>query len=108
MTRPLKHWLYSHRDNPYPSRHDKMELVKLSQMTLTQVSNWFANARRRLKNAVRGEDIPWSRRIKVYNKFAEGNAELFSIASSDEEGFQSETDIADIEEEDEQQQQQQQ
>lgn len=71
-----------------------MELVKTSQMSLTQVSNWFANARRRLKNTVQGEGISWSRRIQAYNDFAEGNAELFSIPSSEEEGEGEDEDLS--------------
>ncbi|ESN99585.1 hypothetical protein HELRODRAFT_84083, partial [Helobdella robusta] len=45
MSGPLKQWLYRHRDTPYPSRAEKLELSCQSNMTLTQVSNWFANAR---------------------------------------------------------------
>ena len=45
----LKAWLYEHRKNPYPSKGEKVMLAILTKMTLTQVSTWFANARRRLK-----------------------------------------------------------
>ncbi|XP_025076650.1 iroquois-class homeodomain protein irx-1-like isoform X3 [Pomacea canaliculata] len=83
MTRPLKHWLLKHRDNPYPSKAEKLELVSSSQMTLTQVSNWFANARRRLKNTVKQPDLTWASRIKLYNSCVQGNAELFSLGSDD-------------------------
>lgn len=83
MTRPLKQWLLRHRDNPYPSKAEKLDLVAQSQMTLTQVSNWFANARRRLKNTVKQPDLTWASRIQLYNSCVEGNAELFSIASDD-------------------------
>ncbi|XP_076459059.1 uncharacterized protein LOC143292545 isoform X2 [Babylonia areolata] len=83
MTRPLKQWLIRHKDNPYPSKAEKMELVAKSQMTLTQVSNWFANARRRLKNTVKQPDLSWASRIRLYNSCVEGNAELFSIGSDD-------------------------
>ncbi|KAH9498787.1 hypothetical protein Btru_005141 [Bulinus truncatus] len=85
MTRPLKQWLVKHRENPYPSKQEKIELVKTSRMSMTQVSNWFANARRRLKNTVRGENVSWARRIKDYNQFAEGNAERLNFSSSDED-----------------------
>lgn len=96
MTRPLKQWLYHHRDNPYPSKSEKQMLASQSQMTLTQVSNWFANARRRLKNTVKGSEMTWARRIKLYNNCLEGNQERLSISSEDEgslkgsemEGFQ--------------------
>ena len=42
MTRPLKLWLYRHRENPYPSKSEKLELVKTSQMSLTQVQSQHA------------------------------------------------------------------
>lgn len=93
MTRPLKLWLVKHRDHPYPSKSEKIELVKVSRMTMTQVSNWFANARRRLKNTVRGDNFTWAKRIKAYNKFAEGNVELLSVPSSDEDWDSHDDDI---------------
>ena len=52
MVRPLKQWLLRHRHNPYPTKAEKVELAVGSHMSLVQVSNWFANARRRLKNVV--------------------------------------------------------
>ena len=90
MARPLKHWLYKHRDNPYPTKTDKLSLAMSSQMTLTQVSNWFANARRRLKNTVRDPELNWESRIKLYNSCVEGNQELLSIDSEDSSGSQCE------------------
>lgn len=123
MARPLKHWLYKHRDNPYPTKTEKVLLALGSQMTLVQVrraeqkkkkgsagemkeespqrlrveaescpltcvasvqvSNWFANARRRLKNTVRQPDLSWALRIKLYNKYIQGNAERLSVCSDD-------------------------
>lgn len=38
MARPLKQWLYKHRDNPYPTKTEKILLALGSQMTLVQVS----------------------------------------------------------------------
>ncbi|GFS15273.1 homeobox protein Mohawk-like [Elysia marginata] len=66
-------------------RHRLCSLAEIHSLRDREVSNWFANARRRLKNTVQGEGISWSRRIQAYNDFAEGNAELFSIPSSEEE-----------------------
>ncbi|CAG5897074.1 unnamed protein product [Menidia menidia] len=83
MARPLKHWLYKHRDNPYPTKTEKVLLALGSHMTLVQVSNWFANARRRLKNTVRQPDLSWALRIKLYNKYIQGNAERLSVCSGD-------------------------
>uniref|UniRef100_A0A3Q2TNU6 Mohawk homeobox b n=1 Tax=Fundulus heteroclitus TaxID=8078 RepID=A0A3Q2TNU6_FUNHE len=85
MARPLKHWLYKHRDNPYPTKTEKVLLALGSHMTLVQVSNWFANARRRLKNTVRQPDLSWALRIKLYNKYIQGNAERLSVCSDDTE-----------------------
>ena len=48
-TATLKAWLRQHIKNPYPSKVDKIMLAIITRMTLTQVSTWFANARRRLK-----------------------------------------------------------
>ncbi|XP_070701761.1 homeobox protein Mohawk-like [Pempheris klunzingeri] len=98
MARPLKHWLYKHRDNPYPTKTEKVLLALGSHMTLVQVSNWFANARRRLKNTVRQPDLSWALRIKLYNKYIQGNAERLSVCSddtdSDDEECPSQTPIS--------------
>src|SRR6201996_5809389 len=48
-TSVLKAWLYEHIKNPYPTKGEKIMLAIITKMTLTQVSTWFANARRRLK-----------------------------------------------------------
>ena len=54
-TSTLKAWLYEHRKNPYPTKGEKIMLAIITKMTLTQVSTWFANARRRLKKENKGE-----------------------------------------------------
>lgn len=61
-TAPLKDWLHNHKKNPYPSKQDKLALAMLTQMTLTQVSTWFANARRRLKKENKMTWSPQNRR----------------------------------------------
>ncbi|XP_067108969.1 homeobox protein Mohawk-like [Osmerus mordax] len=78
MARPLKLWLYQHRDNPYPTKTEKLLLALASHMTLVQVSNWFANARRRLKNTVRQPDLSWALRIQLYEQLTQGSAERLS------------------------------
>lgn len=45
----LKRWLDEHLENPYPSKGEKIMLKMMTQMNLTQISTWFANARRRMK-----------------------------------------------------------
>ncbi|KAF7259876.1 hypothetical protein EG68_02815 [Paragonimus skrjabini miyazakii] len=64
-TATLKAWLQEHIKNPYPTKGEKIMLAIITKMTLTQVSTWFANARRRLKKENkmtwtpkhRGEDV---------------------------------------------------
>ncbi|KAL4746368.1 hypothetical protein BDW72DRAFT_207423 [Aspergillus terricola var. indicus] len=46
----LKKWFDQHCDKPYPTKKEKMELASQSGLTLTQISTWFANTRRRRKN----------------------------------------------------------
>lgn len=47
--RVLKNWLKEHASNPYPSEAEKDELKELTGLKRSQISNWFANARRRWK-----------------------------------------------------------
>ncbi|CAK8695753.1 unnamed protein product [Clavelina lepadiformis] len=60
-TSTLKTWLNEHRKNPYPTKGEKIMLAIVSKMTLTQVSTWFANARRRLKKENRMTWLPRNR-----------------------------------------------
>lgn len=94
VCRPLRHWMYGHRDAPYPSRADKLQLATATQLSLTQISNWFANARRRLKNTVdravarpltdvHDTGLDWAQRIRLYNRHTVGNQEQLSISSDD-------------------------
>ncbi|CZT42644.1 uncharacterized protein RSE6_02580 [Rhynchosporium secalis] len=55
--RVLKAWLADHRHAPYPSEEEKLELMSTTGLTLMQISNWFANARRRQRH-VQGIPIP--------------------------------------------------
>ncbi|CAL8295845.1 unnamed protein product [Merluccius merluccius] len=58
-TSTLKAWLQEHQKNPYPTKGEKIMLAIITRMTLTQVSTWFANARRRLKKE---NKVTWSPR----------------------------------------------
>ncbi|KAL1602117.1 homeodomain superfamily [Nothophoma quercina] len=46
-TNILKEWFAANRTSPYPSEDQKMELCRVTNLSLNQVSNWFINARRR-------------------------------------------------------------
>jgi hypothetical protein len=61
-TSTLKAWLQEHIKNPYPTKGEKIMLAIITKMTLTQVSTWFANARRRLKKE---NKMTWSPRNRT-------------------------------------------
>lgn len=46
-TRILLHWLLNHKNHPYPSPEEKLEMMIRTNLTLTQINNWFSNVRRR-------------------------------------------------------------
>ena len=48
-TAVLVKWIEGHQGNPYPTKAEKQYLAYYSGMNLTQLSTWFANARRRIK-----------------------------------------------------------
>ncbi|XP_005185243.1 uncharacterized protein LOC101895148 [Musca domestica] len=84
IKRMLKEWLVRRRENPYPSRDEKKRLAIDTGLTYTQICNWFANWRRKLKNAEREKSKKsWGHLIKNYNTNAKGNVEQFSISSED-------------------------
>lgn len=80
-TSTLKAWLYEHRKNPYPTKGEKIMLAIMTKMTLTQVSTWFANARRRLKKE---NKMTWSPRNRCGEK-KEGGEDEDTVSDSDAE-----------------------
>ncbi|VDC04603.1 unnamed protein product [Peniophora sp. CBMAI 1063] len=44
----LKDWLHRHADHPYPSEEEKKQLCAATGLSMSQVSNWMINARRRI------------------------------------------------------------
>ncbi|NXU99237.1 IRX5 protein, partial [Cettia cetti] len=68
-TATLKAWLNEHRKNPYPTKGEKIMLAIITKMTLTQVSTWFANARRRLKKENKMTWAPRSRTDEEGNSY---------------------------------------
>ncbi|XP_065164989.1 homeobox protein Mohawk isoform X2 [Atheta coriaria] len=84
IKRFLKDWLVRRRDNPYPNRDEKKTLAVQTGLTYIQVCNWFANWRRKLKNAGKEpQRKTWGHLIKTYNSQVQGNVEHFSICSED-------------------------
>ena len=45
----LKDWMIEHIDHPYPTDEEKEALKALTGLTISQISNWMANTRRRQK-----------------------------------------------------------
>jgi hypothetical protein len=78
-TSTLKAWLNEHKKNPYPTKGEKIMLAIITKMTLTQVSTWFANARRRLKKE---NKMTWSPR----NRCDEDGEKIDSDADDDGDG----------------------
>ena len=44
----LKNWLENNINHPYPDEEQKIKLSKQTGLCLTQINNWFINARRRI------------------------------------------------------------
>uniref|UniRef100_A0A8C5RRS7 Iroquois homeobox 6 n=1 Tax=Laticauda laticaudata TaxID=8630 RepID=A0A8C5RRS7_LATLA len=81
-TSTLKAWLYEHRKNPYPTKGEKIMLAIITKMTLTQVSTWFANARRRLKKE---NKMTWSPKNKTGDEQRERSKRNGEDCGSDNE-----------------------
>uniref|UniRef100_A0A672FS49 Iroquois homeobox 1b n=1 Tax=Salarias fasciatus TaxID=181472 RepID=A0A672FS49_SALFA len=103
-TSTLKAWLQEHQKNPYPTKGEKIMLAIITRMTLTQVSTWFANARRRLKKE---NKVTWGRSAEDRDGriFSSDNEDEHGKNGSDEEDEEEEIDLetVDIERPEEQQ-----
>ncbi|KAM9065565.1 iroquois-class homeodomain protein IRX-3 [Sarcophilus harrisii] len=93
-TSTLKAWLNEHRKNPYPTKGEKIMLAIITKMTLTQVSTWFANARRRLKKE---NKMTWAPRSRTDE---EGNAYGSEREEDEEEDEEDNKRELELEEED--------
>ena len=93
-TSTLKAWLQEHIKNPYPTKGEKImyalllnlpplvlytcasrvlcRLAIITKMTLTQVSTWFANARRRLKKE---NKMTWAPRNRIDSESLDADAD---------------------------------
>ncbi|XP_016423956.1 iroquois-class homeodomain protein IRX-5-like [Sinocyclocheilus rhinocerous] len=80
-TSTLKAWLNEHRKNPYPTKGEKIMLAIITKMTLTQVSTWFANARRRLK---KDNKMTWTSRNRSEDEDEEDSIDLEKNDEDDE------------------------
>jgi len=80
-TATLKAWLNEHKKNPYPTKGEKIMLAIITKMTLTQVSTWFANARRRLKKE---NKMTWEPK----NKLDDEDVEVSDDDDKDKDGLE--------------------
>ncbi|KAG8930109.1 hypothetical protein FRC02_004593 [Tulasnella sp. 418] len=48
VTETLRTWLLDHADHPYPTEEEKKMLCAWTGLSISQVSNWMINARRRI------------------------------------------------------------
>ncbi|XP_070695074.1 iroquois homeobox 7 [Pempheris klunzingeri] len=90
-TGALKAWLNEHLKNPYPTKGEKIMLAIITKMSLTQVSTWFANARRRLKKENR---VSWASRGKSDEEDEEQDGESDDDDSSLQKCHLDERDVA--------------
>lgn len=44
----LREWIYTHHLQPYPTNFEKQSLLEDTGLTMTQLNDWFSNARRRI------------------------------------------------------------
>jgi len=56
----LKVWLFEHIEYPYPTPEEKQQLCEKTNMSPTQIRNWFTNFRKRHWNPVRNGREPRS------------------------------------------------
>jgi hypothetical protein len=47
VTKTLQQWFAAHASHPFPTEHEKKILQEHTNLSARQISNWFANARRR-------------------------------------------------------------
>ncbi|KAI6185507.1 Homeobox domain-containing protein [Aphelenchoides besseyi] len=70
----------SYKRNPYPSPKEKKELADRTNLTVTQVSNWFKNRRQRDRAAGSKEGCPNG--MTTYASSDDGDPNPFSILSA--------------------------
>ncbi|KAK5022469.1 homeodomain superfamily [Exophiala sideris] len=75
VTNTLRGWLQNNLDNPYPSENDKESLMRETNLTIAQITNWFMNARRRdprLRSARNHKKTP-RRRLRTLQNASKSN-----------------------------------
>lgn len=79
----LGRWFVKHFAHPYPSKEQKDKLAELTKMSRNQVSEWFGNMRRRVREATRDLTLCWEERVRRYNSLITGKSEPLPILPHD-------------------------
>uniref|UniRef100_H2ZGG1 Homeobox domain-containing protein n=1 Tax=Ciona savignyi TaxID=51511 RepID=H2ZGG1_CIOSA len=95
-TNTLKAWLQEHKKNPYPTKGEKIMLAIITKMTLTQVSTWFANARRRLKKENKMTWVPKNRSNETTSSDKKVTTDTNDETASDTDDFDINPDTNDF------------
>ncbi|CAL4069822.1 unnamed protein product [Meganyctiphanes norvegica] len=83
----LGRWFVIHFSHPYPSKDQKDQLAAKTNMNRNQVSEWFGNMRRRIREATRRLNLCWEERVRVYNNVITGKSEPLPILPDDAINF---------------------
>ncbi|XP_041081079.1 iroquois homeobox 7 [Polyodon spathula] len=94
-TGALKAWLSEHLKNPYPTKGEKVMLAIVTKMSLTQVSTWFANARRRLKKE---NKVSWVCKSKTDEESESEEEEAGEKREREEEEEEEDIDLQTVDE----------
>ena len=65
----LIQWIEEHSHNPYPTKSEKQYLAVYAGMSLRQLNDWFANARRNIKKI--GYDL-WKKKHTGFSAILSG------------------------------------
>ncbi|KAF2364782.1 Homeobox KN domain [Trinorchestia longiramus] len=79
----LGRWFVTHFTHPYPSKEQKDKLAKRTNMSRNQVSEWFGNMRRRIRDTTRDLAMCWEERVLRYNSLITGKSEPLPIEAHD-------------------------
>lgn len=60
--KPLKDWMRSHLNDPYPNAQEVQELADATGFNTKQVRDWFTNNRRRYALKHPNQPLPWKKR----------------------------------------------
>ncbi|EFC43852.1 homeodomain-containing protein [Naegleria gruberi] len=101
----MKEWLFSHKENPYPTEEEKIQIQNQTGLSQKRINYWFINARRRLlpnsenKKRPTSNNFPDTKRLRK-NSIASSssNASMFSSYTTVSSSASSSTVVSSSEE----------